>query len=137
MTMRQIQRRRGFRITERVLYLRHGVFVRVEDRHHVCAFLGGSVDRAVGIHVWITLVCRDRIVKITLGRGPLPHADNDNAFCGPNCPRVKAMLALACPACTRRVYASIEPAAVPHSSGSVRIPLDPSAWHDWHEFFTV
>src|SRR5207237_4551477 len=63
-------------------------------------------------------------------------ANSANAF-GPNWPRVRAMLALAWPACTRWVHAWTELVDEPHSFSSVRMPLEPSAWHDWQEFFTV
>ena len=48
------------------------------------------------------------------------------------------MLIMACPACVRFAHAAKE-LAEPcwNTFGTVRMPLLPSAWHDWHAFFTV
>src|SRR6266513_6084155 len=44
------------------------------------------------------------------------------------------MFPMACPDCVRRA----QPATPePNSFGTVRMPLEPSEWHDWHAFFTV
>ena len=65
-------------------------------------------------------------------------ANRDSALSGPMRDSVSAMLAWAWPDCVRRAQASAEffdSAMI--SLGTVRTPLEPSAWHDWHEFFTV
>jgi len=44
------------------------------------------------------------------------------------------MFDIAWPDCVRRA----QPAKPgPNSFGTVRMPFEPSEWHDWHAFFTV
>ena len=52
-------------------------------------------------------------------------------------PKPVAMLVMACPACVRRAQAWKELLDSWNSFGTVRMPLLPSAWHDWHAFLTV
>ena len=48
------------------------------------------------------------------------------------------MLLIAWPACVRSAQASAEFfACLLKNSGTSRMPFEPSAWHDWQEFFTV
>jgi hypothetical protein len=52
-------------------------------------------------------------------------------------PSDSAMFVIACPDCVRRAHALKLFPSFANISGTVRMPLLPSAWHDWHECFTV
>src|SRR5262249_53995504 len=56
---------------------------------------------------------------------------------GPSRLMASAMLAMAWPDWTRRSHASVEFLKVPSFDDRWRMPLEPSAWHDWQEFLTV
>src|ERR1700693_5529164 len=64
-------------------------------------------------------------------------ANSVKAFFGPSRLRLKAIFAFACPDCTRLLQASTELPAEANSLGTVRMPLEPSAWQDWQEFLIV
>ena len=44
---------------------------------------------------------------------------------------------MACPACVRVAQAVKELPSLLNVSGTSRMPLEPSAWQDWHMFLTV
>src|SRR5205809_656794 len=60
-----------------------------------------------------------------------------NAASRPMCPDPVAMLGMACPDCVRRAHRWNELPDSWNSFGTVRMPLLPSAWHDWQAFLTV
>src|SRR5580658_7781972 len=71
---------RSRRIAIRMLDQFGGAMNGIKHRDEIRAFLGRAVDRAVGVDGGITLVRRNRVVEIHLGRTPLPRADDHVAL---------------------------------------------------------